>query len=159
MSNSLDPDQADILSGLIWVQTVCKSYQQTTLKNKACKSYSRLDSNLRPLFGFSDTSYSTNCDKNTWLHICRGELFCLLITFLHSSLDPDQAQQNVGPDLYPNCLTSLFAFHKDFSKISILKKKSAENKDMQIVPACKELGLTEYNVKLVRRSTYIVYAP
>ena len=31
--------------------------------------------------------------------------FChLLITFA-SSLDPDQAQQNVGPDLDPNCLT------------------------------------------------------
>ena len=36
VSNSLDPDQAerfvgpDILSGLIWVQTVCKDYQQTS---------------------------------------------------------------------------------------------------------------------------------
>ena len=31
--------------------------------------------------------------------------FChLLITFANS-LDPDQAQQNVGPDLDPNCLT------------------------------------------------------
>ena len=34
MSNSLDPDQADILSGLIWVQTVCKSCQQMTLGDK-----------------------------------------------------------------------------------------------------------------------------
>ena len=32
-------------------------------------------------------------------------LFCgLLITFANS-LDPDQASQNVGPDLDPNCLT------------------------------------------------------
>ena len=32
MSNSLDPDQVrtDILSALIWVQTVRKGYQQTT---------------------------------------------------------------------------------------------------------------------------------
>ena len=29
---------------------------------------------------------------------------CLLITFANS-LDSDQAQQNVGPDLHPNCLT------------------------------------------------------
>ena len=29
---------------------------------------------------------------------------CLLINFANS-LDPDQAQQNVGPDLDPNCLT------------------------------------------------------
>ena len=28
----------------------------------------------------------------------------LLITFANS-LDPDQARQNAGPDLYPNCLT------------------------------------------------------
>ena len=42
MSNSLDPDQADLLSGLIWVQAVCIGYQQTKssakpLNNK--KSY------------------------------------------------------------------------------------------------------------------------
>ena len=35
MSNSLDPDQARrIVSGLIWVQTVCQGYQQTTLVDK-----------------------------------------------------------------------------------------------------------------------------
>ena len=30
VSNSLDPDEARHLSGLIWVQTVSKGYQQTT---------------------------------------------------------------------------------------------------------------------------------
>ena len=34
VSNSLDPDLADILSGLIWIQTVCNGYQQTTLVGK-----------------------------------------------------------------------------------------------------------------------------
>ena len=34
MSNSLDPDQARGLSGLIWVQNVCKGYRQTTLGDK-----------------------------------------------------------------------------------------------------------------------------
>ena len=29
---------------------------------------------------------------------------CLLITFANS-LDPDQARENVGPDLDPSCLT------------------------------------------------------
>ena len=33
-----------------------------------------------------------------------GDFCCLLITFANS-LDPDQAQQNVGSDLDPNCLT------------------------------------------------------
>ena len=32
----------------------------------------------------------------------RGDFCCLLITFANSS-DPDQARQNVGPDLDPNC--------------------------------------------------------
>ena len=34
VSNSLNPDQALFLSGLIRVQTVCKGYQQTTLVGK-----------------------------------------------------------------------------------------------------------------------------
>ena len=31
--------------------------------------------------------------------------FCRLLINFVNSLDPDQAQQNVGPDLDPNCLT------------------------------------------------------
>ena len=37
-SSSLDPDQARHWSGLIWVQSVCKSYLQTTLVGKALMS-------------------------------------------------------------------------------------------------------------------------
>ena len=33
-----------------------------------------------------------------------GDFYHLLIIFANS-LDPDQARQNVGPDLDPNCLT------------------------------------------------------
>ena len=33
-----------------------------------------------------------------------GEFDCPVIIF-ENSLDPDQAQHNVGPDLDPNCLT------------------------------------------------------
>ena len=36
-----------------------------------------------------------------YLTLCQ---LCLLITFANS-LDPDQVQQNVRPDLDPNCLT------------------------------------------------------
>ena len=39
---------------------------------------------------------------NTFL--ASGDFCRLLITFANS-LDPDQARQNVGPDLDPNCLT------------------------------------------------------
>ena len=31
--------------------------------------------------------------------------FCHLLVFFANSLDPDQARQNVVPDLDPNCLT------------------------------------------------------
>ena len=31
--------------------------------------------------------------------------FCRLLILLANSLDQDQARQNVGPDLDPNCLT------------------------------------------------------
>ena len=42
--------------------------------------------------------------------------FCrLLITFVNS-LDPDQAEQNVGPDLGPNCLTLWWYSWKLFMK-------------------------------------------
>ena len=34
VSNDLDPDQDRHLLVLIWVQTVCKGYQQTTLVDK-----------------------------------------------------------------------------------------------------------------------------
>ena len=34
VSNSLVPDQTDVLSGLIWVQTVCICYQQMTQVGK-----------------------------------------------------------------------------------------------------------------------------
>ena len=54
-----------------------------------------------------------------------------------NSLDPDQAWQNVRPDLDPNCLTLWWYSWKNFSKKMILKKKSADNKSMQNYPVGK----------------------
>ena len=92
MSNSLDQVRPDIKSGLIWVVTVCKSYQQTTLIGRVKRPIEALlilvQTNLflKPII---------------FAHLCR-----LLITSANS-LDPDQTRQNVnvGPDLDPNCLT------------------------------------------------------
>ena len=53
--------------------------------------------------GFSQKVVSTSCFVFNFLST-RGDSCCLLITFA-ISLDPDQARQNVGPDLDPNCLT------------------------------------------------------
>ena len=49
---------------------------------------------------------------------------CLHITFANS-LDPDHAQQNVGPDLDPNCLT-LMSFLKEFFKKDDFVKKNKQ---------------------------------
>ena len=46
-------------------------------------------------------------------------------------MNPDQARQNVGPDLDTNCLT-LMVFLKDFLKEFILKKKSRQKKHDKI---------------------------
>ena len=48
-------------------------------------------------------------------HAC---LCHLLITFVNS-LDPDQARQNVGPDLDPNCLTLIISFFLRYWLLSI----------------------------------------
>ena len=58
-----------------------------------------------------------------------GNFSCLLITFANS-LDPDQAQQHVGPDLDPSCLT-LMIFLKDFFWKSVFKKNLVDKNSMQ----------------------------
>ena len=53
--------------------------------------------------GFSQEVVSRSCSVFNSLP-ASGNFYHLLITFANS-LDPDQARQNVGPDLDPNCLT------------------------------------------------------
>ena len=67
---------------------------------------------------------------------------CLLITFANS-LNPNQAQQNVGPDLGPNCLT-LMVILKNFLKKSILKKIRGQINSIKNYPAGKELKATTF---------------
>ena len=43
----------------------------------------------------------------TLCHLC-----CLVVTFVNS-LEPDQARQDVGPDLDPNCFDSQIVILKD----------------------------------------------
>ena len=63
----------------------------------------------------------------------------LLITFANS-LDPDQAQQNVGPDLGPYCLTHCRLHYRNIFFISciIFLTISKWQKCMQNFPACKK---------------------
>ena len=56
------------------------------------------------------------------------------------SLNPDQAQQNIGPYLDPNCLTSMIIFLKEFFENVNLKKKNQQRTiSIQNNSACKEL--------------------
>ena len=55
------------------------------------------------------------------------DFFCLLITF-SNSLDPDQDQQNVSPDLDPNRLTLIVFLKVFFEKVNLEKSQHDDNK-------------------------------
>ena len=61
-----------------------------------------------------------------YLTLCLLVATCHILTTFVNSLDIDQDQQNVGPDLDPNCLT-LIAFLKDFFE-KVHFEKSANDK-------------------------------
>ena len=63
----------------------------------------------------------------------------MLLTFANS-LDPDQAQQNVGPNLGPLCLTLINGTPERFffEKVNF-EKKNSKDKSMQNYSGCIEL--------------------
>ena len=84
---------------------------------------------------------STFCHLTCMLNsLLASDFFHLLITFANS-MDPDQdwVQQNIGPDLDPNCFDADGIFLKEFFKKSILKKISRRQKNMQNYPVGKKL--------------------
>ena len=75
----------------------------------------------------------TPSDKTFWIRACSRWLTlclqcCLLIAFANS-LGPDQAWQNVRPDLDPNCFNTLMVFPKRIFWKSWFWKTSAEDKN------------------------------
>ena len=61
----------------------------------------------------------------------------LLIIFANS-LDPDQAQQNIGPDLDPNSLTLWWYSWETFlNKVNLKKKKKKKKNSTNDKKACK----------------------
>ena len=62
----------------------------------------------------------------------------LLITFANS-LDPDQDQQNVGPDLDPSCLCRTHFLEK----VNFEKQSAGDKENMKNYPACKELNISQ----------------
>ena len=77
---------------------ICRAYpgSELVVANTLAKKLEPNEINFSQ--GFSQKVY-----KQVVLYLTLCPL-CLLITFAYS-LDPDQARQNVGPDLDPNWLT------------------------------------------------------
>ena len=67
--------------------------------------------------------------------------FCRLLIAFANNLDPaNQARQNVGPDLDPNCLTSWwYSWQILFYKFNF-EKENPQKENMQNFPTCKELN-------------------
>ena len=72
-----------------------------------------------------------------------GDIFRLLLTFANS-LDPDQDQQYVGPDLDPKLFDSLIEFLKEIFEKVILKKVSKQHEHEKNDPACKLFNCFEF---------------
>ena len=65
--------------------------------------------------------------------------FCCLLKTFANRLDPDQARQNVRPDLDPNYLILWwYSFFFFFFKVFYKKKTHRWQKSMQNYPACKK---------------------
>ena len=73
--------------------------------------------------GFCQKEVSISCLVLNSLP-ARGDFCCLLITFANS-LDPDQVQLNVGPDLDPSCLTHWWYWKNPASKTRQIKQQCA----------------------------------
>ena len=121
----------NVLSVLIWVQTVCKGYQQTTLVGadfllqNSKHSYSittrvanRLDPDQARRFTCIFLDPGQNClqmlpaDDTScyWYVILQYSKHSFrLTTRVANKLDPDQARRFIGLDLGPNCLQRLSA--------------------------------------------------
>ena len=137
--------RTDILSVLIWVQTVCKCYQQTTkvLEMRIISNHHSLGFIsavflclliMASLVFYLTISCLTLCmlgNFSRFFVICR---FFSKSTFLKNSLrnaitvsnslDPDQDRHYVGPDLGPNCLQWLSA--DDTSRQRVNRNKAPQ---------------------------------
>ena len=82
-----------------------------------------------------------------------SDLCRLLITFANS-LDPDQARQNVRPDLDPNCLT-LMVFLKEFFEKVILKKNPQPTKKHVKLPNMQRVKGAGYMPFCTKEATLV----
>ena len=86
----------------LWVHLGCQLTSCEILQGQ--KGQTRLDSKLLCQDLGKGLKYNKNLLDYLNFFLASGDFYCLLITFANS-LDPDQDQQNVGPDLDSYCLT------------------------------------------------------
>ena len=70
--------------------------------------------------------------------MCKRLSLLSLITF-GNSLDPDQDQQNVGPDLDPNSLTLMIFLKEFFEKVDFEKNQQTTNNHTKITQHVESL--------------------
>ena len=106
IQDQIEASVEEALSNSSWVDIlVSKAYpgSECVVPNSLAK-WKKLEPNEIDFSqGFSQKVVSRSCSVFKSLP-ASGSFRHLLITFANS-LDPDQARQNVGPDLDPNCLT------------------------------------------------------
>ena len=71
-------------------------------------------------------------------HFCLPVSLRAVDTFTNS-FGPDQARQNVGPDLNKNCLTVIIFLDNFFENVNFENKTQKTTKSMHNYPARKEL--------------------
>ena len=85
----------------------------TNQKEESIYSIQRVEGNEKMHLTILARSFTACILKKVWIKIKGSEILgcligsymCHLLISFANSLDPDQVQQNVGPDLGPSCLT------------------------------------------------------
>ena len=91
----VDPDASHILQHFIWISIYCRFFKY--VKGEFDSTYWVI---LHAFLSSADFFFfKSTFPKNSFRNIIR----------VSNSLDPDQAQHFVGPDLGPNCLKNLSA--------------------------------------------------
>ena len=131
----------DVLSDLIWAQTVFKGYQQTTKVATSMESVAALNISLPTP---NSQNYDLPCSHNIGHHIHQLDIFFVVCWFFPkilsrtSNLDPDQARRFVGPDINPNCLQRLSA--EDKSRHWSRKSLPTPNSQNYDLPCSHNIG-------------------
>ena len=106
IQDQIEASVEEALSNSSWVDIlVSRAYpgSEFVVTNTLAK-WKRLEPNEIDFSqGFSQKVVSRSCSVFNSLQA--SDNFCHLLIIFANSLDPDQARQNVAPDLDPNCLT------------------------------------------------------